>query len=148
MWKKKAAEIWQISLNTFDCQAVNLWLSKLPSVYFGRPTQRPAALGGDCCMKYGGSPAIYLFFCLAWRFHGPVCFNPHECCRRKWFLFTLIEIIFWGAPSNGQNVTSMTPSVSWPQTELKKPLFYLLCSALPRTKMHFVGPACTRGGPR
>lgn len=29
---KKASEIWQISLNTFDCQAVNLWLSKLPSV--------------------------------------------------------------------------------------------------------------------
>lgn len=51
----------------------------------------------------------YLFMSfLAWRFHGPICFNPHECCRRNRFLFTLIKIIFCGARSNGQNVTSMT----------------------------------------
>lgn len=51
----------------------------------------------------------YLFMSFpAWRFHGPICFNPHECCRRKRFLFTLIKIIFCGARSNGQNVKSMT----------------------------------------
>lgn len=51
----------------------------------------------------------YLFISvLAWCFHGPICFNPLECCRRNWFLFTLIKIIFCGLRSNGQNITSMT----------------------------------------
>lgn len=61
-------------------------------------------------MKYGGSRAIYLFISPAWHFHGPICFNPRECCRRNRFLFTLIKIIFCRARSNGQNVTSMTLS--------------------------------------
>ena len=53
----------------------------------------------------------YLFISSPARhFHGPICFNPRECCRRNRFLFTLIKIIFCGARSNGQNVTSMTLS--------------------------------------
>lgn len=55
--------------------------------------------------------APYLFISLpAWHFPGPVCFNPRECCRRNWFLFALIKIIFCSAGSSGQGVTSMTPS--------------------------------------
>lgn len=41
----------------------------------------------------------------AWHFHGLICFNPRESCRRNPFLLTLIKIIFCRAGSNGQNVT-------------------------------------------
>lgn len=50
--------------------------------------------------------AAYLFIpSLAWHFHGLICFNPRESCRRNRFLVALIKLIFCRAGSNGQNVT-------------------------------------------
>lgn len=82
-------------------------------------------------MSYEGSPAICLFLPLPWRFHGPICFNPRECCRRNRFLFTLIKIIFCRARSNGQNVTSMALSFFQPAviTQQATPLFPSVRSA-------------------